>query len=443
MKAACYSVDITPPIGFPIGGNVRSDNKSRGIHDPLYANLLLLINNNEKTLFIGLDIIFIYKNLAEQIREDLIKRYDINKDNITIFATHTHSGPDIVEAFESDGPKEMGAYKKELVKKISKGFSACLKNIWEAEIGVGKGEEHSLSFNRRFMMKDGTVQMNWEEVDQTQIEKTTGPIDPDLYVIAVRDKNEKIRSVVVNFTLHSAILVGKDWLFSRDFIHRLTESLKDAISEDLVVLFANGAEGNINHIDIKNKNQSRGFEEANRVGEKLATNTLEILKYITYKSNSHIQVLTKKIKLPRRVVTEEQVKRSKELLEKVNWKIPSLLDGIPDEMYAIEIIKLHEDKRKFLETDLQVIKINDTLIATLPGEFFVEFGLQIKKHSPSKHTMIFGMANDCVGYIPTKKAFTEGGYEIQTASTSQLKPDAGELVVEKLFKMLREVNQVS
>ena len=48
MKAAKGRVIITPPTGTPIGGNVRTDNKSRGVHDDLYCNILIL--NDGKTV---------------------------------------------------------------------------------------------------------------------------------------------------------------------------------------------------------------------------------------------------------------------------------------------------------------------------------------------------------------------------------------------------------
>jgi hypothetical protein len=59
----------------------------------------------------------------------------------------------------------------------------------------------------------------------------------------------------------------------------------------------------------------------------------------------------------------------------------------------------------------------------------VEQGLEIKEQSPFPNTLILGMANDYVGYVPTERAFAEGGYEVKTARTSQLTPLAGEIVV--------------
>ena len=47
----------------------------------------------------------------------------------------------------------------------------------------------------------------------------------------------------------------------------------------------------------------------------------------------------------------------------------------------------------------------------LAGEVFVELGIHAKKHSPFGSTMIGGYTNGNMGYIPTRSAFDEGGYE--------------------------------
>ena len=42
LRAAACQVDITCAPGVPLGGNVRADKANRGVHDPLWASILLL-----------------------------------------------------------------------------------------------------------------------------------------------------------------------------------------------------------------------------------------------------------------------------------------------------------------------------------------------------------------------------------------------------------------
>jgi len=44
--------------------------------------------------------------------------------------------------------------------------------------------------------------------------------------------------------------------------------------------------------------------------------------------------------------------------------------------------------------------------------------------------MVIGLANSQSGYIPKKEAFSQGGYEVRTAWTSQLVHNAGDILVD-------------
>jgi hypothetical protein len=95
---------------------------------------------------------------------------------------------------------------------------------------------------------------------------------------------------------------------------------------------------------------------------------------------------------------------------------------------------IRPDKR--FTTVLQGLSIGDYAFFTFPGEVYVEFGLAVKKLSPYKNTMIIGLANSQSGYIPKEEAFSEGGYEVRTAWSSQLEYKAGDRLVEAINEKL-------
>jgi hypothetical protein len=70
---------------------------------------------------------------------------------------------------------------------------------------------------------------------------------------------------------------------------------------------------------------------------------------------------------------------------------------------------------------------------------FVELGLEIKRKSPFERTFVIELANDYVGYIPTRVAFEEGGYETLNARSSKVAPEAGKIVVENALSMLESI----
>jgi len=143
------------------------------------------------------------------------------------------------------------------------------------------------------------------------------------------------------------------------------------------------------------------------------------------------------VKLPYRKISEDDKKKAEELLIKSGGIIPSLIDGCPDEIYAQQIMKMSKRTELFAVTEIQTIRLAENIvITTMPGEVFVEFGLKIKGISECENTLVFGLTNDCIGYVPTRAAFRQGGYEIRTATSSQLDELAGEMLINEMKRLL-------
>ena len=68
----------------------------------------------------------------------------------------------------------------------------------------------------------------------------------------------------------------------------------------------------------------------------------------------------------------------------------------------------------------------------------VELGLAIKERSPFRRTIVCELCNDSIGYVPTAKAYTEGGYE---ATSTPLAEGTGERLVEAALNLLQEAKR--
>jgi neutral ceramidase len=62
--------------------------------------------------------------------------------------------------------------------------------------------------------------------------------------------------------------------------------------------------------------------------------------------------------------------------------------------------------------------------------------LAIKAASPFKTTLVIELMNDDVAYIPTRRAFDEGNYEVVN---SRIEPGTGEKLVEAAIGLLKEL----
>jgi len=429
MKAATGRINITPPTGTPMGGNVRLDNKSRGVHDNLYCNILILHDGINKICLLGFDILGLNYIYCNDIKREIEKAIEIPVSNIVIWATHTHSGPDTCMRMTEGIAELIDDYLDDVKGKVVAGITEINLNYQEVILKVGEASVPDLSFNRRLLKKDGSVVMNFEDFEATDITGTTGPIDKELLSLSVWDEYNNLLSLLVNFTLHPAVLVGYKWLISRDFIHYLDEFILNTFGKSTITLFANGAEGNINHLNYNDHNQLRSFDETKRIGNKLGVYVCDSIENSSI-LNGKIKFISEKINIPLREITEAERLWADMVIERDKDFVEDMFDGIPDKTYAKMIKAMLERTDKEFETVVQGLAIDNFAFVTFPGEVYVEFGLRVKELSPYKNTMIIGLANSYSGYIPKEEAFSQGGYEVRTAWSSQLVFNAGDILVD-------------
>ena len=92
----------------------------------------------------------------------------------------------------------------------------------------------------------------------------------------------------------------------------------------------------------------------------------------------------------------------------------------------------HRDRRvdiarRELATAMSIVVIGNLALVGIPGELFVELGLALKANPHFAQTFVAGYCNDLIGYIPTRAAYAEGGYEVDTA---RIAAGTGERIVD-------------
>ena len=78
-------------------------------------------------------------------------------------------------------------------------------------------------------------------------------------------------------------------------------------------------------------------------------------------------------------------------------------------------------------------------VASLQGrtsEFFTEYGLALKAHSPIPNTMFVGYTNDHIGYIPSEDSWMSGAYGTTPATYACLVKGTGKQLLQKVLAML-------
>ena len=76
-------------------------------------------------------------------------------------------------------------------------------------------------------------------------------------------------------------------------------------------------------------------------------------------------------------------------------------------------------------------------IVGVPAEYFTAHGLEIKRRSPFKYTYVAELANDWIGYLPTREGHSRGGYQTWTGLHSYAEPGTGERIADEAVKLLQ------
>jgi hypothetical protein len=433
LRVGAAAVSITPPAGTPLAGYYRK-RFSEGVLDDLYSKAVVVERDGVKAAIVVCDILTLPRRIIVSARGLIEQQTGIAGANVMIGATHSHTSP--VVSGENTRDKLDGGdtepalkYTAALPARIAQSVAEANGKLAPVRASAAIAREGSVSFNRRFWMRDGTVSWNPPKFDPGII-RPAGPIDPDVGFLYFETPDGKPVSTVVNHALHSDTTGGQQ--ISADYMGHLARLLGETKGGEMLTLFALGACGNINHRDVYWKDNQKGRAESFRIATVLAGAINRSWGDLKPIGAGPIQVRSELVRLPTAPIGEQDVAKANDVLKRLSD--PKTL--FMEQVKAFQVLDIRARDGKPLEVEVQVIAIGrDVAFVSLPGEVFVELGLSIKKASPFPYTMIVELANGSIGYIPNKSAYPEGNYEVVSARCAA---GSGEMLVTAALNLLHE-----
>jgi len=438
FKAGFAERDITPDIGMEAPGGYGKS-YHRVFHDPCKVRVAVFDDGKQRVALVSLDLLFINRYLVKEMRAEIEKRCGIKPQCVLIAATHTHSGGPI-------GMSEPGDYDNasDLVKTLVNEKSTIANPVYterfkrqtieavvaanearvDAKLAVGFGHEDKVAFNRRMRMKNGLTYTH-PGAGNPDIVGYAGPIDPQVGVMAAWDLKGNLLGVIVNYACHATAGPGG---ISANWIWAMEQALRGSTGNaSLPVLFLAGACGDITQVDNLTKYQRPAAEEwCQLVGGRIGAEAFKTLLLIRRGASSEIplDVRQRVWKIRRRAPSPEKVQKALELVQKDPKEI-----GATEWTFAKETVLLDAlmKSRPEVEVEVQAMQVGPAVFVTNPAEYFVQYGLDIKKGSKFPFTFPVSLANGICGYVPTEEAFGPhgGGYETRLTSYSNLEITAG------------------
>ena len=203
-------------------------------------------------------------------------------------------------------------------------------------------------------------------------------------------------------------------------------------SEDVppfVAMMANATSGDINNINFQNPRPPRkSYEQIRYVAEDCAVKVLAASKTLEYNETIALDARYSEPVITWRKPTPEQAKWAEETIV-AGAKSDSDLSFI----YAQRATKLAGYPEN-TTIPVQILRIGDICIGTIPCEVFCEIGLEFREKCPSKHAFLVELAHGYFGYLPTPRQMQLGGYETWIG-TNRLEPTASEKLLAELLKL--------
>lgn len=433
LRMGAAEVDITPPVGAPLAG-YYTNRLATGVHDPLHVKAMVLEQGGVKIAIAACDLVSLPRDISEAARNTVRQQIGLMPDHVMISATHAHTTPVILTtpsrySLQGKAKEIARSYTDSLAGKIAQAIVDANARLEPVRMRAGVGKETTLSFNRRYFMKDGSVGWNPGKLNP-KIVGPAGPIDPDLPVLYFESPDGATPvAAYVNFGLHQDTTGGLN--LSADFSYTLGQVLKIVKGEDFFPMFTIGAAGNVNHLDVSRKEPQSGYQEASRIGAVLAGDVLKVVQASPVLEVNQIRVSDEVLKMPVPHYTQAEIDWATRTQAAYNTaKAAPFLDLVK----AARILELNARQGKPLDAEVQVFALGDKVaIVGFPGEMFAEFGLQLKEDSPFPLTILAELANGALVYIPNRVAYEEGNYE---ATAARLPQGGGEALIDSALKQL-------
>ncbi len=413
-KAGVATADITPGEYIWMAGYASRKTPAQGKMHPLWVKAVVLEDSTGyRSVWVSSDLLGFPRAMSDRIKAELGKELGINKGQIVLNSSHTHSGPVLADALQDIYPMPAGEQEKInrytdwLEKKVISTVLKAASKMEAVSLQAGSGVT-------RF-------QVNRRENPVATLQTVTelkGPADHAVSVITARRANGKVKALLFSYACHPTVLDGLEW--SGDY-PGVAQIELEKLYPGAVALFFQGAAGDQNPLPRRTK------PLAVQYGKELAAAVERVVQDDGMKELSPVQrTAYKEVNLrfsrtPTMADLDEMIRKDGDRTYFSRWA-----HRLKKQLEAGE--KLPVD----YPYPVQAMTLGGQLVVSLAGEVVIEYAIGVKQRFGTD-TFVLAYSNDVMGYIPSVKVLTEGAYEGDTSQMVYGLPSKWDPAIEKMI----------
>jgi len=416
--AGVARVDITPEEPMWLAGYAARDHEAEGTLHPLWLKALALQNaQGRRAVLVTSDLLGFPKNVADQIRDRLRERLQLERSQIILNASHTHSGPVIYDSLtcmysmDAQDLDNVKRYTTQLEDKAVMAVEEAFRALEPAQLASANGVTR-FAVNRRTNRESAIASTH----------DLNGPVDHAVPAIRVVGEDGTPIALVFGYACHCTVLDGYQWC--GDYPGFAQIALEQTYPGCTAMFFAGcGAD--------QNPLPRRSAALAEQYGKELAAAVERVLAEPMQSleptlASAYVEAELRLSAAP-----------SREQLVSIAQEAPAYKRRCVERLIAE--LDAAGDLRTSYPYPVVLWRLGAQTIVALGGEVVVDYAIFIKRML-GHDTFVMGYTNDVMGYIPSERVLEEGGYEGGTAQILYGMPSAWEAgVEERVLNAVREL----
>jgi hypothetical protein len=430
LRIATFQADVTPPLGSPLccAAGVKPAAK---IVDPLSARGVILLVPPKPIVLVAVDWEGIANAGWDEWRRAIADAVGTDIEHVSVHTLHQHDAPGYDPSAERLlQPKALGAkiynpdFMRQAIARVAQAAHAAVRNPQTVtHLGLGRAKVIQVASNRRVLGPDGKVK--YVRFSSCKIpearEAPEGVIDPYVRSVSFWQRNRPLVSITY-YATHPQSYYGEGGV-SADFVG-MARTLREADLPGVAHIHFNGAAGNVAAGKYNDGSPEMRPILARRLADGMKAAWGSTVKMPIRASDVGWRTLP--VSLPLAAAIRDET-RLVNVIEDAQQPLRLRLATGRDLAFA----QLCAANRKI---PLFLLTLGPARVIHMPGELFVEYQLAAQDMMPGSFVAMAAYGDYGPGYIGTRIAYSQGGYE--TGPVSRTSPDVEDVLMPAMRQLL-------